>query len=36
MTSTCYVTFGQKYRHEVHPIDRGGAKPVGRLDRARP
>ena len=22
MTATCYVTFGQKYRHEVHPIDR--------------
>ena len=21
MTEVCYVTFGQKYRHEVHPVD---------------
>ena len=21
MTATCYVTFGQKYRNETHPLD---------------
>ena len=21
MTATCYVTFGQKYRNETHPVD---------------
>lgn len=21
MTATCYITFGQKYRHETHPVD---------------
>ena len=21
MTATCYVTFGQKYRRETHPVD---------------
>ena len=26
MTATCYITFGQKYRNETHPVD----------DRAQP
>ena len=21
MTATCYITFGQKYRNETHPVD---------------
>lgn len=28
MTSTCYVTFGQQYRHAEHPVD-GRAHPDG-------
>lgn len=35
MTATCYITFGQKYRWEIHPVN-GNAHPDGWFEFTAP